>query len=84
MNANLCAYVPSSQKPGEEEDLKDAVMSVVADSQLAEWLVCGCIAGINSKEEEERVVKEQLSNYCPGIEAHVTEVYSKPRVTKFG
>ena len=65
-----------------EEDLKDAIMAITANGQLSEWLVNGCIAGINSKEEEEEmIVKNGLSNYCPGIETHATEIYSPPRVT---
>ena len=67
---------------GEQEELKDAVMSVVADDKLAEWLVNGTIAGINSKEEEEeQIIKRALMNYCPGVESHVTEIHSPPRVT---
>ena len=56
-------------------------MSIVADDQLAEWLVNGTIAGINSKEEEEKLIQASLNKYCPGGERHVTEVYSPPRIT---
>ena len=57
-------------------------MSSVADDQVAQWLVNGSIAGINSKEEEQRVVQQSLMNYCPGVEHHVTEPYSPPRVSE--
>ena len=56
-------------------------MAVTANEQLSEWLVRGAVAGSNSKEEERSIISEALRNYCPGIESHITELYSPPRVT---
>lgn len=56
-------------------------MSKVADEQVAKWLVCGRIAGIDLKEEEE-VLKRSLSNSCPGVESHVPQFYSPPRISR--
>ena len=68
-------------KEDEKKDLQDAVMAITADEQIAEWMVKGSISGINSKEEERTIVTKALSNYCPGIESHIIEIYSPPRVT---
>ena len=32
-------------------------------------------------KEEEEMIRHKLQNYCPGVEAHITEIYSRPRVT---
>ena len=73
--------IGGGEDTGKEKELEDAIMSITADKELAEWLVRGSVAGINSKEQEEKIDSEKLRNYCPGIESHITEIYSPPRVT---
>ena len=42
--------------------IEDAIMSIVADKQLSEWLVTGSIAGISLKEEEKEAICRALKN----------------------
>ena len=70
-----------TQVEEESKEIEDVVMAITANSELAQWIATGEIMGINSKEEEDMQLREWLNNYGPEVQAHVTEIYSPPRVT---